>query len=218
MRRILAKIKKIIFYAITLFLIASNSYASDICKNEKERESSVIEIACLMSEELDVKMEVAMISSLLKHWEIDKELCKFSSTPKYDIFVEKSLNNQDITLGKLWIESKIGSNKEIMDSYSGKSKVSHCEKQYEAYGPGSELSFFVKEKVMLDNSIIRYITIFLLSYFASFVLMFFLLYGGQKDKGWIKHLFEISKTSLYLSILLFVTNIFGCSDDVTRRG
>lgn len=217
-KKMLAKIKRISFWAINLCLLANNSYASSICENQTERESSVVEIACLMSVDLNINMDAAMTSSFLKHWEIDKELCNFFATSKYDLIVEKSLNNTDILRGHLWFESEIGSNKEILDNYSGKSKSSYCEEKYKVYGPGSEFSFFIKDERILDNFIIRYVIIFLTSYFASFVLMFYLSYGGQRDKGWIKHLFGISKISLYMSILLFVTNIFGCSDDVTRRG
>jgi hypothetical protein len=44
-------------------MILSGAYASDVCNDKKERESTVIEIACRMSLELDIKMTHPMMAS-----------------------------------------------------------------------------------------------------------------------------------------------------------
>jgi hypothetical protein len=59
------------------FMIPSGAYSSDVCNDKKERESTVIEIACRMSLELDIKMTHPMMASFLKRVEMDKELCNF---------------------------------------------------------------------------------------------------------------------------------------------
>jgi hypothetical protein len=130
---------------IAFFVIPAGVYASDICKDKKERESSVIEIACRMSVELDINMTHAMSASFLKHVEMDKELCNFSATPNYHQYIKKSLDNQDIAVGKLWFESRIGSNKKILASFPRESKSGYCIARYEMYGPNSKLAFFVKK-------------------------------------------------------------------------
>jgi hypothetical protein len=135
--------KKITFLKIiAFFMIPSGAYASDVCKDNKERESTVIEIACRMSVELDIKMTHAMIASFLKHVEMDKELCNFSATLSYHKFIKKSLDNQDVAIGKLWFESRIGSNKKILASFPKESKAGYCRTRYETYGPNSKFSFF----------------------------------------------------------------------------
>ncbi|WP_146183919.1 MULTISPECIES: hypothetical protein [unclassified Limnohabitans] len=74
-------------------MIPSGAYASDVCNDKKERESTVIEITCRMSLELDIKMTHPMMASFLKHVEMDNELCNFPATPSHHKFIKKSLND-----------------------------------------------------------------------------------------------------------------------------